>query len=525
MRRTTTAPRWNPAEVVPLADRIRYMRVVRGTLIVAVLALGMSVPTTLGSDLGTLARGTSAFAAVSLLAEAAWRIRRRRGLRLFGAMLLLDGLYLAWVSYVTGGNASPLRYLVLLHLIAVTLLASYRTGLKLAMWHSLLVFAVFYADRAGASPAAAPSAERLAVFVTVAWLATFVVAACSAANERELRRRRFDLEALADMASQLEAAADSLAAAAIVVDAVVDTFDARRAAVLAAPDGSLCLLAARLGDAVVPIGDSMPCGDESVVERARRSRATVLVQSLDADADPWLTTLLPSARNVAVLPLSAEGRWIGVLVVEYAARRGSRIERRVVSMLERFASHAGLALRNAWLLEQVQRLADTDGLTGIANRRTFEGVLSRELLRAEHRHEALSLVMLDIDNFKQLNDDHGHQAGDDVLREVANVLSRHCREFDTPARYGGEEFALILPRCGADEALRAAERLRIALSEASTFAPITVSLGVADFPRCGSDGDALVSAADQALYASKRGGRNRVTEADDNALTTSAVAS
>ena len=337
---------------------------------------------------------------------------------------------------------------------------------------------------------------------------------CSAANERELRRRRFDLEALAKMASQLETAPDSQAAADIVLDRVVDTFDASRALVLGAPDGSLRLLAAR-GEVFGPVAldESMACGPASVVERARESRETILARDLDLNDDPWLSKLLPSARNLVVLPLSAEGRWIGVLVAEHSARGGSRIERRAVSMLERFASHAGLALRNAWLLEQVQRLADTDGLTGIANRRTFEDVLGREVLRAAHRHEPLSLVMLDIDNFKDLNDRHGHQAGDEVLREVAAILGKQCRDTDTPARYGGEEFALILPRCSVGEALVKAERLRNAVAAAKTLVPITISLGVADFPRHADDGAALVKEADAALYASKRAGRNRTTAA------------
>ena len=524
----TSPGRWTPAEVVPLADRLRYMSLVRATMIVAVLAFGVFVPGALGVGLGTLARGTAVFFVVSALAEAAWRLRRRRGLRLFGTMLLVDGVYLAWVAYVTGGTGSALRYLVLLHLIAVTLLASYRTGLKLALWHSLLVFVVFYAGRSGllsdagrvAAERSAANSEQLSVFIVVVWLATFVVAACSAANERELRRRRFDLEALAKMASQLETAPDSLAAAEIVLDRVIDTFDASRALVLAAPDGSLRLLAARgTPEGAAPIGTSLECGPGSVIERARDSRSTVLARDLLPDDDPVLAELLPEARNLVVLPLSAEGRWIGVLLVEHSARGCSRIERRAVSMLERFASHAGLALRNAWLLEQVQRLADTDGLTGIANRRTFEDVLAREVLRAAHRHEALSLVMLDIDHFKDLNDLHGHQAGDEVLRDVAAILTQHCRDTDTPARYGGEEFALILPRCSAGEAMAMAERLRLAVEGANMVVPITVSLGVADFPRRGDDGAALVRAADHALYASKRAGRNRATGADDAPVT------
>jgi diguanylate cyclase (GGDEF)-like protein len=237
----------------------------------------------------------------------------------------------------------------------------------------------------------------------------------------------------------------------------------------------------------------------------------VLVSGLDDDADAWLARLLPNARNLVVVPLQAEGRPLGALVLEQSPSEGGRIQRRVVSGLERSASYAALALRNAWLLEQVQRLAATDGLTKIANRRTFESTLEREVARATRSAEHLSLVMIDIDHFKRLNDEHGHQAGDEVLRNVAAALSCECRDFDTPARYGGEEFAVVLPGCGPEEAKLIAERLRHAVAAAPSVVPITASAGVATYPAHAGDADTLVRASDDALYESKRAGRNRTT--------------
>jgi diguanylate cyclase (GGDEF)-like protein len=119
--------------------------------------------------------------------------------------------------------------------------------------------------------------------------------------------------------------------------------------------------------------------------------------------------------------------------------------------------------------------------------------------------------MVDIDHFKALNDSHGHQAGDEVLRNVAASLSCECRDFDTPARYGGEEFAIILPGCGPDEALDIAERLRRAVSAAPSVVPITASAGVATYPSHAGDADTLVRAADEALYRSKHAGRNQTS--------------
>jgi diguanylate cyclase (GGDEF)-like protein len=124
----------------------------------------------------------------------------------------------------------------------------------------------------------------------------------------------------------------------------------------------------------------------------------------------------------------------------------------------------------------------------------------------------MSLLLVDIDHFKRLNDEHGHQVGDDVLRDVARVLSAHARAGDVAARYGGEEFALILADTDLEAAALAAERLRKAVAAGSTV-PVTVSIGAASFPRHGATGFDLIQTADSALYAAKTRGRNRVVAA------------
>src|SRR5204862_7583933 len=177
------------------------------------------------------------------------------------------------------------------------------------------------------------------------------------------------LEALAKMATSLEEVRESLAVADIVVDSIVDVFDFERTLVAAAPEGPPVLMAHR---GAVPSVEPPEAHERSVIEQARSERRTVLVSHLDEEADPWLAAALPKARNLVVVPLFAEGAWLGVLVAEHSMRSGSRIERRVVSTVERFASYAGLALGNAWLLERVERAAATDGLTGIPNRATFD---------------------------------------------------------------------------------------------------------------------------------------------------------
>ena len=161
---------------------------------------------------------------------------------------------------------------------------------------------------------------------------------------------------------------------------------------------------------------------------------------------------------------------------------------------------------------ELASLATSDGLTGLRNRRAFDERLGEEFERASRYHKPLSLLLLDIDFFKQYNDTFGHQAGDEVLRMVGRTLQKATRETDFPARYGGEEFAVILPETDGDGAMQVAERVRAAVAATSwENRDITASLGVCTL-RLGMDrADDLVSCADLALYQSKAEGRNRVT--------------
>ena len=164
---------------------------------------------------------------------------------------------------------------------------------------------------------------------------------------------------------------------------------------------------------------------------------------------------------------------------------------------------------------ELQRASLTDGLTRVANRAAFDRRLEEEVYRAKRYKAELSLVMLDVDKFKEYNDSFGHPAGDGVLQEVARLLRSRARPSDLVARYGGEEFAVILTTTGRDSARSVAESLRATI-EGGVFPnrPITVSVGVAALGGQIADPDTLLQAADKALYAAKRGGRNRVVQAD-----------
>jgi diguanylate cyclase (GGDEF)-like protein len=167
--------------------------------------------------------------------------------------------------------------------------------------------------------------------------------------------------------------------------------------------------------------------------------------------------------------------------------------------------------------EQLARLATTDELTGLFNHRYFQETLRFEAMRAERKTGALSLLMIDVDNFKRFNDTHGHPAGDALLREIALCFRRHLRTIDIVARYGGEEFAVILLDTPKAAAAQVAEKLRAEISaapfpnrETQPGGHVSISVGVASLPGDAQTPPELVAAADAALYAAKRGGRDRV---------------
>jgi len=163
-------------------------------------------------------------------------------------------------------------------------------------------------------------------------------------------------------------------------------------------------------------------------------------------------------------------------------------------------------------LDSCEEAAFTDHLTGLANRRRFERQLGREVERSSRYGHNVCLLLADIDNFKSVNDTYGHEAGDEALRAVANVLQSGTRGIDTGARLGGDELAVLLPETGFERGLEVAERLRAAVASMNIPAScgVTASFGLAEFPTCARDERELFAAADQALYEAKRQGRDRV---------------
>ncbi len=227
------------------------------------------------------------------------------------------------------------------------------------------------------------------------------------------------------------------------------------------------------------------------------------------------TDLEPQAS--VLVPLRFMGAVIGLLAVDRLA--GRTFEARELEIVQLFANLAAIAIRNARSFKEMEVQASTDGLTGLFNHRRFQEALALEVARAERYDAEFCLLMMDLDRFKSVNDTVGHQRGDEVLRDVADVLRRCSRESDFAARYGGEEFAMILPHADVDEARHVAERIRGQVADLSAVEPglsVTVSVGIASFPQHASDTDGILGAADAALLSAKAHGRNCVyTSGDD----------
>jgi diguanylate cyclase (GGDEF)-like protein len=211
------------------------------------------------------------------------------------------------------------------------------------------------------------------------------------------------------------------------------------------------------------------------------------------------------------IPLVSFGQTLGVLMLE--SEKTECFHEGDVESLEAVADICATAIQNAHYVERVKQLAYLDGLTGIFNRRFFELRVMEEIDRARRFQSGMAVLMVDIDQFKRLNDEFGHLLGDEVLRQVSSIFHQQLRKIDVVCRYGGEEFAILLSQTNPQHALAVAEKLR-RLVESWQFPgvprPVTISAGVATFPDHGTTRDELVKSSDAGLYAAKQGGRNRV---------------
>ena len=252
-------------------------------------------------------------------------------------------------------------------------------------------------------------------------------------------------------------------------------------------------------------------GKKKLAQWVMQERKPLLIGNMRKDGLTYLSDgVMPSCKSWLGVPMIIHDEVIGVLAVFSQLKQAYHFDH--LRVLTTIADQAALALENARLYE----LATIDGLTGLFVRRYFDQRLVEELLRSERYGSHFVLGLADLDNFKQLNDSHGHQAGDVFLKKSSAILQKNMRDTDLAARYGGEEFAFILPRTQLSEAQKVAERIceEIASTDFSLDGEkiqLTISIGLAGFPESG-EGKAVdvIARADKALYLAKREGKNRV---------------
>jgi diguanylate cyclase (GGDEF)-like protein len=282
-------------------------------------------------------------------------------------------------------------------------------------------------------------------------------------------------------------------------------------------DADVLRLGSQLGYPEDMLSHEMPA-TAGVVGRTARSGETQFIPNVDADPD-FIRASYEVKSEIAI-PLLKDENVLGVLNVE--SRDNDELDENDVNLLEALAGSLAIAIDNARLHAEVKRMALTDVVSGLANRRAFEEILQAEMARASRYNHPISLIILDLDSFKEYNDKWGHPAGDVRLREIADLLRANVREPDLAARYGGEEFAVILPNTGKGGALRLAERLCKSAEESSpnpngNRGPVsgyTISLGVATYPEDATSIEELLLAADNAELTAKRLGKNRVCAAN-----------
>ncbi|HWC31566.1 MAG TPA: diguanylate cyclase, partial [Actinomycetota bacterium] len=300
-----------------------------------------------------------------------------------------------------------------------------------------------------------------------------------------------------------------------ILEVVLDT----SAVTLRASAGTIFLATEGEGELRLKVARGYEAPTEAVLPPGRgiAGRAAggdpVLVAGGDVDV---VSAIEPQADTAIAVPLIRWDRVLGVIAL-YGRSVPDPFRKHDVDTLASFAAQTSVAIENVLLHEEAERLSITDGLTGIFNRRYLQLSLRREIERAQRFGRSVSLLMLDLDRFKDVNDEHGHQRGDEVLVELARRVMGEIRtQIDQFARYGGEEFVILLPETPCDGALVVAEKIRKAVaarpftSQTGPPVRVTVSIGVAAYPDDGESADDLLRTADAALYRAKERGRNRV---------------
>jgi signal transduction histidine kinase len=411
----------DPTELLSFAERSRYLLALRVVLAVVAVSVVFGRGAGPRPPIGAIVAGAVGYVILALIPVILRDRSAAVAVKVIGAMLLLDGIFLSAGVAMTGAAASPLRFLLFLHVIGVILICSYRTGLKVTLWHSLLFLLVVEGRRTGIldlAPGGAADATSLRVAVlTVAglWVIALGTATFAALSERELRRQKVDLEHLSAMASRIEAASDSDDIPRIMLEELNTTFGIRRGLILVAPHGELTLVASTEHDR----GTVGPIDIDPLVDRAWSTRSSLAVREIDPVTDPHLAELLPDAENVLLVPLiGGQIRHLGIVILEPRGA-GAGIRRWVLAMIEQFTAHAALALNNAWLSEDREaKLIEIGELRD--ELQAYSADLEIKVAERTQELRATILELKEIDRQRRRLLDHVVRASEEERQRIAN---------------------------------------------------------------------------------------------------------
>jgi len=257
----------------------------------------------------------------------------------------------------------------------------------------------------------------------------------------------------------------------------------------------------------------------SLMVMAVRSKELILVGDIDTHKKPRIKKSQRAfaenykTNNCVIAPLICQDRVVGVLNLADKID-GNGFDSEDIALIELFSQLVGASIGNIKLFEKIQHQATTDGLTGLANHKTFYEILEKELWRSRRYGGQISLIMIDIDNLKKINDTFGHRAGDKVIREISRKIKECIRQIDTAARYGGDEFAVILPNTSLTDAVVVAERMVNAVAHSPAIwkkdlIPLSISVGLGQY-NADTNPEDITSGSDRALYTAKQEGKNTV---------------
>jgi len=533
----------------PLNERVRFMifgRYILAPLLLLVLSLLPNIVTS--QNLMIFAKITSLFLAINVLVHLIFRFVYRLKRSVLNFSIFCDVVYISTAVYLTGGTTTPLIFLYYLYLISVTLLLSYKTGLKASFLVSLFYLCIYYQQSVGFVQYIGVSAPQVKIVgssilwqiktminVAILLLITAWTTLFSAINEGELKKLNHELEILNKLGIALEKSLVLSDIISVIINDVKDKLGFDRVAVFLIDKKQGILV----GEGGFGFGDE---GQESLKKmriQVNKDESNILIKTIESRVPQLarnydkhsigrsLANIMGRRKTFVCVPLLGLEQVEGVLVAGksfFKFYQKRQIKERDIRTLTQLGKAAALAIDNAKLHLEMRNLAITDALTDLYNHRYFQQKLEEEIARIiryqnlSPEKNPLSLAMLDVDYFKQYNDQNGHQAGDRLLRELAGILKNSVRGLDTVARYGGEEFVIILPQTDYEACLDLAERIRRAVEkhqfefeDSQPKGRVTISIGVATFDRGIVSREALIKEADQALYVSKKQGRNRTT--------------